>query len=115
MQTKQLGKYGEDLALRFLKEKGFQLRCRNYRHGHSEIDLIVEKEGILVFVEVKTRSSNCFGEPEEMISDNQIEKIQEAAEEYMESFNWLMPIRFDVISIVKRDGKDELMHLEDAF
>ena len=107
------GSKGENMAAEFLKGKGFEILARNYRHKHAEIDLIVKRDNWLLFVEVKTRSSSEFGEPEEFVTEFKTHKIFEAAEEYIFSTNWQGHVRFDVISI-KLGAVPEIEHFEDA-
>jgi len=108
-----IGKKGEDLAAEFLVRKGFAVVKRNYRFKHAEIDLIVQKDDWTIFVEVKTRSSNSFGEPESFVGYKQGRKIFEAAEEFIFSTDWHGHIRFDIIS-VKLGATPEIVHFEDA-
>jgi putative endonuclease len=112
MHNKTKGNQGEDLAVDYLQWQGYELLERNYRHGRSEVDIIVLKENLLVFVEVKLRSGNAYGEPETFVSEHQQEKIREAAEEYLYAINWSKNIRFDIITV---DAQGKLEHFEDAF
>lgn len=107
------GNEGEDLAASFLQKKGYEIVIRNYRYKHAEIDLIVKQKELLVFVEVKTRSSSSFGEPEDFVDAKKATKIFEAAEHYMFESNWNGNIRFDIVS-VKTGFKTEVVHFEDA-
>lgn len=107
------GSNGENMAAEFLKEKGFEIVTRNYRHKHAEIDLIVKRDDWLLFIEVKTRSSSAFGEPEEFVDEFKARKIFEAAEEYIFSTDWQGNVRFDVVSI-KLGPVPEIEHFEDA-
>jgi putative endonuclease len=107
------GRKGEDLATEFLKMKGYEIVARNYRHKRAEIDIIVKKDDWLLFVEVKTRSSAAFGEPEEFVDYAKARMIFSAAEEFIFSFDWHGHVRFDVIS-VKLGLNPEIMHFEDA-
>ena len=109
----KLGKEGEQLAANFLIACGFEVIHRNYRHSHAEIDLIVRREDWLIFVEVKTRSSSAFGEPEEAVTAKKIRMIYNAAEEYIYSIDWKGHVRFDIISI-KLGNPPEIQHFEDA-
>ena len=109
----RIGKKGEDLAAEFLAGKGFEIVARNYRHRHAEIDLIVKRENWLIFVEVKTRSSSAFGEPEEFVDVKKANKIFEAAEAYIYAIDWKDHVRFDVIS-VKLGPSPLIEHFEDA-
>ena len=105
----------EDKAADFLAKKGYELIARNFRYGRNEIDLIVKKADVLVFVEVKMRSSNAFGYPESFVSDKQAERITVAAEEFQISNDWTGNVRFDIISIEKTQEQTIIRHFEDAF
>lgn len=107
------GNKGESLAAAFLKEKGFEILEKNYRHKHAEIDLIVQREDWVLFVEVKTRTSNAFGEPEDFVDSRKVNKIFEAAEEWIYSTDWHGHIRFDIVS-VKLGPEPLVEHFEDA-
>ena len=109
----ETGGIGENLAAEFLQRQGFTVVARNYRWKKAEIDLIAQRENWLIFVEVKTRSSNAFGEPESFVSDFQRKLIYEAAEEYIFNTDWQGNIRFDIVS-VKPGPVPEVIHLEDA-
>jgi putative endonuclease len=109
------GSKGETLAAEFLEKKGFEIVVRNYRWGKGEIDLIVRRDDWTVFVEVKTRSSRAFGQPEEFVTLAQARRIYDAAEEYIFSTDWQGHVRFDVISVmVHQDERVEIEHFEDA-
>lgn len=108
------GTLGETQAAEFLRQKGWEIVVRNYRHKHAEIDLIVKKQNLLVFVEVKTRSSTSFGEPEAFVDAKKAAKIFEGAEQYTFENNWNGNIRFDIVS-VKVGDPPEIEHFEDAF
>ena len=107
------GKLGETLASQFFEEQGFSIVTRNYRWRRNEIDLIVKKEQLLVFVEVKLRKNQHFGSPEDFMSEAQQQRVLQAAEHYVLENNWLHDIRFDIIAITQQKG--ELLHLPDAF
>jgi len=110
----ELGKEGEKIAADYLSNQGYDILVFNYRYKRAEVDLIAQKDEIIIFVEVKMRSSTGFGYPEEAVSDKKAELIMEAAEHYMYETNWKGKLRFDIIAILK--GKnEEIMHLEDAF
>lgn len=114
-QKKETGKKGEELAVAYLLKKGFEILCRNYRFKRAEIDLICKKDQLLVFVEVKFRSNVAYGLPEDAVSNNQQEKIIEAAENYLFENQWESNIRFDILSVLYLNGKLEISHFEDAF
>lgn len=109
------GNEGEDLAAKFLKQKGYEVLARNYRFRRSEIDLIVKKENWLVFVEVKTRSSNEFGFPEEFVDDGKVKKVLEGADQFLFEHEWTGNVRYDIVSISLKNGIPEIEHFEDAF
>lgn len=109
----KLGKEGERLAANFLMQKGFEVVYRNFRYRRAEIDLIVRREDWLLFVEVKTRSSSAFGEPEEAVTAKKVRMMYDAAEEYIYSIDWKGHVRFDIIS-VKLGNPPEIIHFEDA-
>lgn len=113
MDKIKTGSNGENLAAEFLMEKGFRIVARNYRWRHAEIDLIVQRDEWLIFVEVKTRSSNAWGEPESFVDDFKRRLIYAAAEEYIFSTDWQGHIRFDIVS-VKSGASPEIVHFEDA-
>ena len=114
-----IGNKGEEIAAEYLSNLGYIILERNWRYGRAEIDLIAKNEDILVFVEVKTRSSDAFGKPEEFISDRQQEFIFTAAQRYMEQIDYDWEIRFDSVSILVKEKfqwKDyELKHIKDVY
>jgi len=111
MNTKKIGVKGEQEAIAFLKAKGYEILASNYRYKRCEIDLIVKQNNLLVFVEVKKRKNNRFGNPEDFVSNAQQNRIQQASEEYIATINWQGRIRFDIVAI---NGK-EIFHIEDGF
>lgn len=110
--SKKKGQYGEVVAAEYLIKKGYEILIKNYRFKQSEIDIISKSKNTIVFIEVKFRSNNKFGNPEDFVSDNQKKSIIKAAEQYLLNQNWEGQIRFDIIAI---DGSYELTHFEDAF
>lgn len=106
------GKEGEEIAALFMEQKGFEVVQKNYRSGRAEIDLILKKDSLLVFAEVKLRTKIKFGLPEEAVNNKKEELILTAAENYIYEKDWKGKVRFDIISIV---NKKEIFHLEDAF
>ncbi len=96
-----LGRWGESLAAEYLVEKGYTLVTTNYRTPDGEIDLVVQKDKELVFVEVKTRQNLAFGAPEEAVNDEKLDHIEAAVGHYLLNHpefenNW----RLDVISVI---------------
>ncbi len=109
------GNEGEKLATDYLKAKGFEIVERNYRYKHSEIDIIARRENWLVFVEVKTRSSSYFGFPEEFVDYQKVQTILKGADYYIDKSRWSGNVRYDIVSVIMKDGKHEIVHFEDAF
>ena len=110
-----MGKRGEDMAVAYFKRNRFRILERNFRIGRAEIDLIACKDELMVFAEVKTRSSLNFGFPETMISEGQIERIMHAAEVYLFRENWTGQVRFDLVAVVIQGPNSQLCHFRDAF
>ncbi|MEM7055504.1 MAG: YraN family protein [Bacteroidota bacterium] len=111
----QLGKKAEDLAASYLQKKGFSIIARNYRHKKAEVDIIAQKKTRLLFVEVKARTSNRFGYPEEFVVPSKQALLREAAENYIIEHDWNQAIRFDIITVLQTDDKVQIVHFEDAF
>jgi putative endonuclease len=101
----QTGKEGESLACGFLLEKGYSILKRNWRWKRYEIDIICEKEGILHFVEVKTRTSVGFGLPEKAVDFKKLQRIQKAACAYLKINHQETDFQLDVIAILELPGK----------
>lgn len=107
------GQKGEKIAVNFLIARNYSIVERNYRYKRSEIDIIAKQEDVLVFVEVKARNHNEFGNPEEAVNDKKVKKVIEGAENYIIENDWRGRIRFDIIAV---DLKTEnVNHFEDAF
>jgi putative endonuclease len=109
------GNEGEQLAADFLTKNGFEIVERNYRHKRSEIDLIIKRTNWLIFVEVKTRTSDAFGHPEEFVDRKKARKILEGAENYMYENNWQGNVRYDIVAVTIADSVPHIVHIEDAF
>jgi len=112
------GRLGEDIAAEYLAKKGYRIAVRNFRAGKGEIDLIAwTAEGDqLVFVEVKTRSGDGYGGPEEAVNKRKQRVMVRTAGEYMESIHYEWEIRFDIIAVILQNGRLlTIRHLEDAF
>lgn len=105
LRNKELGEKGEDIAVRYLKSRGYRIVARNYRVRLGEIDIIAEQGADLVFVEVKTRSDNSFGSPFESVTVQKQKQLSRVALEYL-SRNGCQdrPARFDVVGIRFESG-----------
>ncbi len=111
----RLGKIGETLALQLLEKKQYQILEQNWRHGKAEIDLIAKDGEVLVFIEVKTRSTNAFGPPEAFVNAKKKRLLIHSASIYMEQISHDWEIRFDIIAIISNEHKTEIRHMQDAF
>src|SRR6478609_7568678 len=109
------GAEGEQAAADFLTAKGYEIVQRNFRYKRSEIDLIVRQDNWLIFVEVKLRSSDRFGHPEEFVDLKKKKKIMEGAEQYLHETNWNGNVRYDIVAISSNHRGIEIQHIEDAF
>jgi len=110
-----LGKEGEDVAENFLKDKGYQIHERNWHSVHKELDIIAQYDGWLVVVEVKTRTGNNWEPPEDAVNKTKIKNIVKAANHYICLHKIDLPVRFDVISVIKENIQWNIEHFEDAF
>lgn len=110
-----LGTLGEEIAVRHLHDKGFTILSTNWRYGKDEIDIIAEKGDFLVIVEVKTRRSAGFGEPEVFVNQAKQKFLVRAAQAYLEKNEVEKETRFDIISIVLNNNTRKVNHIEDAF
>ena len=110
------GVQGEEVACRYLLEKGYQILDRNYRSDHYEIDIVAISRKTIVFCEVKTSRTDRFGSPITWVTPKKTKRISLAAQDYIASHDTgEYSVRFDVIGIEVRKGKPEITHIEDAF
>jgi putative endonuclease len=110
-KRKALGIWGEQQAMRFLVANGYRVIATNYTFGRCEVDIIVDKNDTLIFVEVKTRSSLRFGYPEEFVTDAQLERIRTVVQAFCTERNYTGERRIDIISVSK-GPPFELSHFE---
>lgn len=114
-QHNELGIKGEQLAIDYLIKKGYQILERNWRYLKAEVDIIARKENILIAIEVKTRSSAYFGNPQDFITKKKIQLLVLAMNAYVDMKHLDDEIRFDVIAMLKSNGQFKIEHIEDAF
>jgi len=110
-----LGKLGEELAVNYLTGNGYKILERNWHNIHKEIDIIAQDGKFLVIVEVKTRQSDDYGEPDLAVTKRKQRMLIAAANAYITRKGLDMETRFDIISIIFRDGEPIIEHIEDAF
>jgi putative endonuclease len=110
------GYEGEQLAVRHLKRMGYRIICRNYRCPLGEIDIVARHRGVLVFVEVKSRSSEAFGSAKMAITAAKQHKLSQVAWHYLQEHDLTdKSARFDVITISSMQGSPHLELIENAF
>lgn len=115
-EKQEKGQSGEDLAVAYLTDNGYTILERNWRIGHLEVDIIATNNDFLVIVEVKTRKSNVFGEPEEFVTVQKQRNLIRAAAAYITKFNITKEVRFDILSVILGSNPDgEVRHIPDAF
>lgn len=111
----KIGKEGEDKACQYLQDKGYQILERNYKAGKNEIDIIARHSGMVVFVEVKTRSTDLFAPPERAVNSAKQKAIIKVANSYIIQHNIEAEARFDIVAIVTQQGQTKINHIENAF
>jgi putative endonuclease len=114
------GKWGEEEAVRFLKNKGYKIIARNVRFGHrEELDIVASWRDVLVFLEVKTRSSEKFASPIAAVNRKKRHLLARAAIRYIKRLHTVTPnFRFDIIEVIGSEGSLEpaiIRHIENAF
>ena len=111
-----LGKWGEGVAADYLEQQGYSILERGWRSGHKDIDFIAFKQGILAFVEVKTRKNNAYIQPQQAVDRHKIKLLMTAANRYICNNNIDAEIRFDIVAITGTDYSNyKIEHIEQAF
>ncbi|MFC7348630.1 YraN family protein [Chryseobacterium zhengzhouense] len=112
----ELGKEAENLAAEYLLKNEYKILMRNFRFKKNEVDIIAEKDNLIIVVEVKARSTDFFILPQEAVTKGKIKSIVSAANHFMEEFSKDQEVRFDIISVLPdKTGKLEIEHIENAF
>ncbi|MBR5467246.1 MAG: YraN family protein [Bacteroidaceae bacterium] len=109
------GLQGEELAVEYLRRKGYLILNRNWRSGHKEIDIVARQGDELVFVEVKARNNNFYARPEDAITRQKMHRLVLAADAYLRCNMIDSSVRFDVITITGTPDKPYIKHYEHAF
>ena len=110
-EKRKLGFFGESRAVKFLKKSGYKILHRNFRCPFGEVDIIAQKDDVLCFVEVKTRSSDYFGEPNQAVDRTRKSRYINSARYYFTDREIDCTVRFDIIEITK----EGVNHIENAF
>jgi len=111
----ELGRQGEDMAVKFLSDLGLKILARNWRTGHLEIDIIAETAKEIVFIEVKTRVNDYLADPFAAVNRKKQKLLVRAADAYMQQSAIDKPFRFDIVSVIINQFEKKLEHIEDAF
>ncbi len=111
----KIGELGEKLALEFLINAGFQILEKGWRYKHKEIDIIAKDKDELVFVEVKTRTEDYWGNPEEFVNKSKQRFLIQAAEAYINETDFEGESRFDIVAVLLKNDDVEIEHITEAF
>lgn len=110
-----LGKIGEQLAVDYLEAKGYEIVTRNYVFQKAEIDIIAKHDNMMICVEVKTRNSDYFGDPQDFVTKSKIKLLVKAMDAFIIENEIPLETRFDIIAVLKNKTTQELTHYENAF
>ena len=110
-----LGKKGEELAKEYFEQNGYEILHCNWSYSRFEVDIIASKNNLLHFIEVKARSSNRFGHPEESVDKKKIQNLMSAAEEFLHQFPQWKKIQFDILSVTIKENQTEFFLIEDVY
>ena len=111
----ELGKIGEQLAVELLESKGYEIIARNFVFQKAEIDIIAKHENMMICVEVKTRNSDFFGDPQDFVTTAKIKNLVKAMDAFLLESDISLETRFDIIAVLKNKKIEQLTHYEDAF
>ncbi|WP_405574948.1 YraN family protein [Winogradskyella sp. Asnod2-B02-A] len=111
----ELGKLGEQLATDYLMAKGYKIMVRNYVFQKAEIDIIAKHNNFIICVEVKTRNSDYFGDPQEFVTPSKIKLLVKAMDAFVIENDIELETRFDIVAVLKNKTTEQLTHYEDAF
>ena len=111
----ELGHTGEEIAVEYLANKGYEILATNWRHKQKEIDIIVRDGDYLVIVEVRTRTTEMWEHPKETITKTKIRFLVDAAEAYIMKNDIMTETRFDVVTLIPSDNRWEIEHIKEAF
>ena len=109
------GQEAEKCAADYYRNLGFQILQKNYRYRKAVVDLIVQKDNLLVVLEVKARSSTYFGDPQSFVSKKKIQLLVMATDAFIQQRDLAVEVRFDIISYTLERGEWKLEHLPNAF
>jgi putative endonuclease len=111
----ELGKIGEQLAADYLLSKGYEIIKRNYFYQKAEIDIIAKLGSQMVCVEVKTRNSDFFGDPQDFVTASKVKLLVKAMDAFITANEISLETRFDIIAVLKNKKLEQVTHYENAF
>lgn len=111
----EFGKIGEQMTAKYLTDKGYLILEHNYRRGHLEIDLIALDEDELVIVEVKSRAYDNILQPEDAVDHKKRQALIRLTNEYVKTHGRKENVRFDIVTVVSKEGGAEIKHLKNAY
>jgi putative endonuclease len=112
----EFGEAGEQMAAEWLEQQGFQLISRNWKSGRYEIDIIASRDGILHFIEVKSRHDDQFGKPEDWVDRKKGNRLLSAGEAFQNKYPAWTNVQYDIFSILlTSDGKRDFFFIEDVY
>lgn len=114
-QHNELGKIGEQLAVEYLLSKDYEIIARNYMFQKAEIDIIAKHNNFMICVEVKTRNSEFFGDPQEFVTKGKIKNLVKAMDAFVIENDIPLETRFDIIAVLKNKKMEQVTHYENAF
>lgn len=109
------GKMGETMAVAYLRSQGLEIIEVNWQHKKYELDIVAKEGDFLVIVEVKTRRTNFFGEPEEFVKRSKQRQLIEGANAYLENKKRSEEIRFDIVSVLYNANQSKINHIRNAY
>ena len=109
------GMDGEAQAVAYLRQQGYEILCRNFRYQKAEIDILASRGGLLVVVEVKTRTNQFYESLSDTVPKTKIARLVRAADYFVRQQGLDLEVRFDIIQLTGTPGKYTLIHWEDAF
>ena len=111
----ELGKLGEEIAAQFLVHKGYHILDRNWVFKKGELDIVAQHNNTLIIIEVKTRNSAFFGDPQEFVTPSKIKMLVKTANAYILEHQLALEARFDIIAVLKNKKTQHIEHIENAF
>lgn len=110
--NKITGNKGEELAAEYLQKKGYTILAKNYRSKWGEVDIIAKQNKVVVFVEVKTKTTDKYGEPWEMVNGWKVEQVKRMGEVWCREYGWEGRVRLDVVGVWLDQNEPRIEHWE---